>query len=308
MATKVKFKKRSKIEIDSIPIEDGSVIFSTDTPEIFVDNEDERITYDGSKKIDAYSKEESNEKFAVKEDIPETLPNPNALTFTGAVEETYDGSEPKTINIPSGGGSGTNNYNDLTNKPKINNIELSDNKSLEDLGIQPKGDYLTEVPKASEDSFGGVKAKAKTTETVEIAIDSSTGKLYAPTYPSISGGGTSNYQDLENKPSINDIELVGNKTLDELGIQKKGEYLTSIPEEYVTESELNEKGYVTSIELPDTLPNPYKLIFTGAVTGEYDGTSEKTINIPQGGESQNGIPSGGTTGQILAKKLELIMM
>ena len=32
------------------------------------------------------------------------LPNPYALTFTGAVSETYDGSSAKTIEIPSGGG------------------------------------------------------------------------------------------------------------------------------------------------------------------------------------------------------------
>ena len=37
---------------------------------------------------------------------------------------------------------GTSNYNDLSNKPKINNVELSGNKSLNDLGIQPKGNYL----------------------------------------------------------------------------------------------------------------------------------------------------------------------
>ena len=39
------------------------------------------------------------------------------------------------------------------------------------------------------------------------------------------GGSTSNYEDLKNKPKINDIELRGNKTLEELGIQPKGEYL-----------------------------------------------------------------------------------
>ena len=39
--------------------------------------------------------------------IPDKLPNPNALIFTGAVTGTYDGSEPMTVNIPSGGsGSG----------------------------------------------------------------------------------------------------------------------------------------------------------------------------------------------------------
>lgn len=38
---------------------------------------------------------------AQKQDIPTTLPNPNALTFTGAVTGSYDGSNAKTVNIPS---------------------------------------------------------------------------------------------------------------------------------------------------------------------------------------------------------------
>lgn len=33
------------------------------------------------------------------------------------------------------------------------------------------------------------------------------------------GGGTSDYDELENKPSINNVELIGNKTLQQLGIQ-----------------------------------------------------------------------------------------
>lgn len=36
-------------------------------------------------------------------EFPTALKNPHALTFTGAVTGTYDGSEEKTINIPSGG-------------------------------------------------------------------------------------------------------------------------------------------------------------------------------------------------------------
>ena len=35
--------------------------------------------------------------------LKDTLPNPYPLTFTGAVNETYDGSSAKTIEIPSGG-------------------------------------------------------------------------------------------------------------------------------------------------------------------------------------------------------------
>ena len=39
--------------------------------------------------------------------IPDKLPNPNALTFTGAVTGSYDGSESVSVEIPSGGGGGS---------------------------------------------------------------------------------------------------------------------------------------------------------------------------------------------------------
>lgn len=39
---------------------------------------------------------------AQKTDIPSALPNPNTLTFTGAVTGSYDGSSAMTVNIPSG--------------------------------------------------------------------------------------------------------------------------------------------------------------------------------------------------------------
>ena len=38
----------------------------------------------------------------------------------------------------SGGSGGTTNYSDLSNKPQINNTELSGNKSSSDLGLQDK--------------------------------------------------------------------------------------------------------------------------------------------------------------------------
>ena len=44
-------------------------------------------------------------------DIPDTLPNPHPLTFTGAVEATYDGSTPVAVEIPSGdGGAGVGEW------------------------------------------------------------------------------------------------------------------------------------------------------------------------------------------------------
>ena len=83
-----------------------------------------------------------------------------------------------------------------------------------------------------------------------------------------------NYDDLDNKPKINGVTLEGDLTSAELGIdfdttryytktqsdnrfQPKGNYLTSIPSEYVTENELNNtltnKNYATKSEIP-TIP------------------------------------------------------
>lgn len=53
--------------------------------------------------------------------------------------------------------------------------------------------------------------------------------------------------------------------------------------------------------IPKTLPNPHKLTFTGAVTGEYDGSSALTVDIPQGGDNSLGITTA-AVGQIIKVK------
>ena len=49
----------------------------------------------------------------------------------------------KAIEEGGGGGGGSTDYADLNNKPKINNVELSGNKSLDDLGIASETDLDT---------------------------------------------------------------------------------------------------------------------------------------------------------------------
>ena len=54
-------------------------------------------------------------------DIPTALPNPNALTFTGAVTGSYDGSAPLSVEIPSGGSGGGG----IPSFEKIGTIDMS---------------------------------------------------------------------------------------------------------------------------------------------------------------------------------------
>ena len=56
-------------------------------------------------------------------------------------------------------GTGTNDYNDLINKPKINNVELSGNKTLSDLSIQcTSDDSLTTTDKTIVGAINEINA------------------------------------------------------------------------------------------------------------------------------------------------------
>lgn len=98
----------------------------------------------------------------------------------------------------------------------------------------------------------------------EFKFDIETGKQTVFDLKLSSAAGTTNYNELQNKPLINSIVLEGDKDISELGLQPAGEYATvselptkvsqlsndsgylnSIPAEYITESELNSKGYLT---------------------------------------------------------------
>ena len=62
------------------------------------------------------------------------------------------------------------------------------------------------------------------------------------------------YDQLLNRPSINSVLLTGNKSLEDLGIQPAGNYLTSIPSNYITDSVLNStlSNYVTTLSANNT--------------------------------------------------------
>ena len=62
-----------------------------------------------------------------------------------------------TMTISSTASGGSSDYTDLTNKPLINNVTLSGNKSLSDLGIQPSGSYVTSTDYATSSKGGVVK-------------------------------------------------------------------------------------------------------------------------------------------------------
>lgn len=74
-----------------------------------------------------------------------------------------------------GGGSGTSDYNALSNKPQINSIEISGNKSLEDLGIASIESVNEKIDKMD------VYTKSQVDTEIENAISDKTTKTYVDT-------------------------------------------------------------------------------------------------------------------------------
>ena len=152
--------------------------------------------------------------------------------------------------IPEASG-GTTNYSELNNKPQIAGVELSGNKTLSELGIQPaeqgKGlsteDYTTEdkekLAGLSNYDDSVLAGRISDLEGVIPGSASAENKLATmadiPTGSSGSGVGTSDYLSLDNKPQIAGVTLSGNRTLADLGIQPVEEGKGLSTEDYTSE-------------------------------------------------------------------------
>ena len=155
--TKVEITRKDGAKKEAIV--NGSVNAITD---VLVDNKsvvkDNIANIDLSGKVDKVGgKQLSTNDFTDKDKTKlDGLTNYDDTEIKKRIENKQDklksGENIKTINNQSilgegniiiEGSSGSSNYEDLDNKPKISNVELKGNKTLDDLGIQPKGNYLT---------------------------------------------------------------------------------------------------------------------------------------------------------------------
>ena len=201
-----------------------------------------------------------------------------------AIKVLYDLYTDTGKNISAGGynNSGTEiivpkSYNELTEKPQINGQELlSGNNTLDKLGIQPKGNYATNEIVESQISAIIERLNSHITDfetfvnelntyfqfdsknqAIKVLYD-----LYTDNGKNISASGYNNsgteiiiptsYPELTDKPKINGIELVGNLTSKDLGLQLEGDYLTiSDILNTVKQEEGTTKQYIKSELLPE---------------------------------------------------------
>ena len=244
-----------------------------------------------------------------------------------AVKVLYDLYTDKGKNISASGynNSGTEiiipkSYTELTDKPQINGQELlSGDNSLDKLGIQPKGNYTTN--EFVEGLVGAVVEKLNLHITdfenfvnqlntyfefdsqhkaIKVLYD-----LYTDTGKNISAGGYNNsgteiivptsYPELTDKPKINGIELVGNLTSKDLGLQLEGDYLTisdilntikqedGTTKQYIKSELLPEVKGSNGIEVLQTLSRTNISLLVDTNTFSFGENNELQINKIDGG-------------------------
>lgn len=121
------------------------------------------LTTESKENIVAAVNEVKGETTDLKGDLDDKLDAPATAGTNGQVL-TSDGQGGQSWKTPSGGGGGgTSDYDDLENKPSINNVTLSGNKSASDLGLGTYSKPSGGIPKT--DLASGVQTSLDRADT-----------------------------------------------------------------------------------------------------------------------------------------------
>jgi hypothetical protein len=103
-------------------------------------------------------------------EIPSALPNPNALTFTGAVSATYDGSQAVTVAIPQGGGGEWRLADSYTLEEDVASIEWTGDTEVNEMFVAMNGIVNNEANDLTNTSAAayvrGIKATGNRTGNI----------------------------------------------------------------------------------------------------------------------------------------------
>lgn len=213
----------------------------------------------------------------------------------------------------SGGGGGTSDYERLSNQPKINGVTLVGNKTSDDLNLQPKGNYLTSETDPTVPQWAKNPIKPSYTAT-EVGADASGTADTKVSEHNVSAEAHNDIRLLVQglTDRLNTLADSDDDTLDQMSeivayIKSNKTLIDAITTQKVNVADIIDnlttnvgnkplsasqgvklKDLIDAIVIPEKLPNPGTLKFTGAVTETYDGSADKTIDIPLGGGSGGG--------------------
>ena len=178
-----------------------------------------------------------------------------------------DGNTLKQITVinlmkkaPASSGGGTTDYNDLTNQPQLNGVTLEGNKTLDQIGAVQKN-----------------QGSGNSGKYLSVGSDGNVTLSDPPT-----SGGTVDPEQIKQAVNgyLEENPVSGMTAEQEEQLSTNTQDITDLKSAL---EQIGQKGYVTEDDIPEKLPSPGTLTFTGAVNDTYDGSADKTINIPTGG-------------------------
>ena len=215
--------------------------------------------------------------------------------------------------LPEGGGGGTSDHSKLSNRDAADQHPMSSITGLEEAldGKQPIGDYLTD-----QDIDATLKEAGKAADAAEVGkrLSSLSEEIVTTSESKVSAHntGTDTHSDIRLliqglTDRLNALADSDDTTLDQLSevvayIKSNRNLIGSITTDKVSVADIVDnlntnvankplsaaqgvalKTLINAITIPEKLPNPNALTFTGAVTGSYDGSSPLEVEIPSGG-------------------------
>lgn len=247
-------------------------------------------------------------------EIPTKLPNPYTLTFTGAVTGSYDGSSEETINIPASQPTENSLVIKLNGGTTEGNNQFTFNGSeAKSVNITPASiGAATSNHSHTPESIGAAEDDHTHTatditdfeETVQGLLPEIPTKLPNPYTLTFTGAVTGSYDGSADQ-TINiptsgstdgslivklnggtiegtDMFTFNGSTTKNINITPTSIGAAAADHEHVSADITDLEDTVAGL-IPTKLPNPYTLTFTGAVNETYDGSANKTINIPTSG-------------------------
>ena len=233
--------------------------------------------------------------------IPTSLPNPHAITFTGAVEETYDGSSAKTVNIPTSGATDS----DLIIQLNGGSQEDTDKFTFD--GSQDKTVNITpsNIGAATEEhthTHDDISDFDNAVAGLIPAIPTKLPNPYAITFTgaveeTYDGSAAKSVNIPETSPTNEDLIIKLNNGVEEgtsqftfdgsaaktVNITPTAIGAAASDHDHTHDDITDFDNAVSALipSIPTSLPNPYAITFTGATEDTYDGSAAKTVNIPE---------------------------
>ena len=233
--------------------------------------------------------------------IPTSLPNPHAITFTGAVEETYDGSAAKTVNIPTSGATDSDLIIQLNGGSQEDTNKFTfDGSQDKTVNITPSSiGAATEEHTHTHDDISDFDNAV--TELIP-AIPTKLPNPYAITFTGAiddiyDGSEAKSINIPETSPTNEDLIIKLNNGAEEgtsqftfdgsaaktVNITPTAIGAAASDHDHTHDDITDFDNAVSALipSIPTSLPNPYAITFTGATEDTYDGSAAKTVNIPE---------------------------